>query len=111
MFNKKFSERIFSFHIYSKRGIAITTDTFLCVFTLWLAFYLRLEQFIKFNKVTILAVLISIFLSIPLFWLSGLYKAMFRYAGSSIFLIVSIKRFIRALTSSLGLFQFSVENA
>ena len=56
MFNKKFSERIFSLHRYSKRGIAITTDIFLCVFTLWLAFYLRLEELILLKDISYIPV-------------------------------------------------------
>jgi len=75
---------------YSKRLIAIIIDVGLCILCTWLAFYLRLEKFIKINDVTILAVLISISLAIPIFWLIGLYKIMFRFAGSSIIFNVFI---------------------
>ena len=75
---------------YAKRTIAIIVDLGLCVLCTWFAFYLRLEQFIKINDVTILAVLISISLAIPIFWISGLYKTMFRFASSSIIVNVAI---------------------
>jgi len=75
---------------YAKKTIAIIVDIGLCILCTWLAFYLRLEEFIKINDVTILSVLISIFLAIPIFWLSGLYKTMFRFVGSSIILTVAI---------------------
>ena len=87
---------------YAKKTIVIVVDLGLCTLCTWLAFYLRLEKFIKINDLTILAVLISISLAISIYWLSGLYKAMFRYAGSSIFLIVSVATF------AYGLLYFAV---
>jgi len=82
---------------YTKRVIAIILDIGLCVLCTWLAFYLRLEQFIKINDVTNLAVLISVFLAIPIFWLFGLYKTIFRFAGSSIILTTFIATLVYSL--------------
>ena len=82
------SKNLISLPRYAKRIVAILIDVGLCILCTWLAFYLRLEQFIRINDVTIFAVLISVSLAIPIFWLIGLYKTMFRYAGSSIFLTV-----------------------
>ena len=87
---------------YAKKTMAIIIDIGLCIFFTWLAFYLRLEEFIKINDVTILAVLISISLAIPIFWLSGLYKMMFRFADSSIILTVAVATF------AYGLLYFAV---
>ncbi len=82
---------------YAKRIIAIIIDIGLCIFCTWIAFYLRLEQFVKINDVTILAVVISVLLSIPIFWLMGLYKTIFRFAGSSIIFTVFIATFAYSL--------------
>jgi hypothetical protein len=71
MINKNFSDKIFSLHRNSKRGIAITTDTFLCVFTLWLAFLIRLEKFILLKDISFIPVLLSVVLAIPIFWIFG----------------------------------------
>ena len=68
----------------SKKIIVIIIDVCLCILSTWLAFYLRLEQFIKINDITILAALISVLFAIPIFWIVGLYKTIFRFAGSSI---------------------------
>ena len=84
------SKNIISLPRYAKRIIAIIIDLGLCIICTWLAFYLRLEQFIKLNDITILAVLISITFAIPIFWLIGLYRTMFRFVGSSIILTVAI---------------------
>ena len=70
------SENIINLPRYAKRIIAIITDLGLCILCTWLAFFLRLEQFIQINDITILAVLISISLAIPIFWLMGLYKTL-----------------------------------
>ena len=79
---------------FAKIIIVIINDIGLCILSTWLAFYLRLEQFININNVTILAVLVSISFAIPIFWLIGLYKTIFRFAGSSIILSVFISTLI-----------------
>ena len=71
------SKNIINLPRYPKRIIAIITDIGLCIFCTWLAFYLGLEQFIKINDVTV-AIEISVLLAIPIFWLMGLYKTIFR---------------------------------
>ena len=64
----------------TKRGVAVTADIALCVLTVWLAFYLRLDE-LSLRGIQWLAVLLSIGLAIPIFILSGLYRAIFRYSG------------------------------
>ena len=80
-----------------KRTVAIIIDLGLCIFCTWLAFYLRLEQFIKINDITILAVLISVIIAIPIFWLNGLYRTIFRFGDSSIISAVAIALFVYGL--------------
>ena len=94
---------------YAKRILAIIVDVCLCILCTWIAFYLRLEQFIKINDISILAVLISIFLAIPIFWLAGLYKTMFRFAGLSIIFTVAVATFAYSLLyfSVIGIYGIS----
>jgi FlaA1/EpsC-like NDP-sugar epimerase len=80
-----------------KKILAIVVDVVLCIFCTWLAFFLRLEEFIKINDTTTLAVEISIFFAIPIFWLMGLYKTIFRFQGSSIIFTVFLATFAYAL--------------
>ena len=91
------SENIVNLPRYIKKIIVIIIDIGLCILCTWFAFYLRLEQFIKINDITILAVFISIIISIPIFWLIGLYKTMLRYAGSSLVLTTLIAIFLYSL--------------
>jgi len=90
-------EYIIKLSRYTKRILAIITDIGLCVFCTWLAFYLRLEQFIKINETSILAAEISVLLAIPIFWFTGLYKTIFRFAGSSIILKVFFSSLIYSI--------------
>jgi len=98
----EFSKSTLSLPRYAKRLIAVIVDIGLCILFTWIAFYLRLEEFIKINDITILSVLISTSLAIPIFWLSGLYKTMFRFADSSIILTVAVA------SLAYGLLYFAV---
>ena len=55
---KKSLNTILNLQRNSKQAIAILTDIGLCILFTWLAFYLRLEKFIKINDITILSVII-----------------------------------------------------
>jgi FlaA1/EpsC-like NDP-sugar epimerase len=94
---KEALKNIFILPRITKRIIVILIDIGLCIFSTWLAFFLRLEEFVKINDVTTLAVEISIFIAIPIFWLIGLYKTIFRFQGSSIIFTVFIATFVYAL--------------
>jgi FlaA1/EpsC-like NDP-sugar epimerase len=71
----------------AKRFIVIMLDMSLCIFTVWIAFYLRLGEFVKFTGQSVWAdglvwtSLASIGFAIPIFIASGLYRAIFRYSG------------------------------
>ena len=64
-----------------KRMVAIIVDTAMCVLTVWVAYYLRLGEFISLTDNAKWAVGVSIGLAIPIFVMSGLYRAIFRYSG------------------------------
>jgi FlaA1/EpsC-like NDP-sugar epimerase len=56
-------------------------DTSFCILAVWLANYLRLGEFRTLADSPIAPVLASIALAIPIFIVSGLYRAIFRYTG------------------------------
>ena len=93
IYTKNFSDKIFSLSRFSKRGLAILTDIFLCILTLWLAYYLRLEEFVLLKDIGITPILLTILLTIPIFWFTGLYRTLFRYAGLSIFSAIFLSLF------------------
>lgn len=71
----------------AKRIIALTVDLSLCVLTVWLAYYLRIGEFISFTgprdlaQGTAWAGAVSVAIALPIFIVSGLYRAIFRYSG------------------------------
>lgn len=68
-----------------KRVIALVSDAFLCALSVWLAFYLRLGDFVPLRDVVFspvgLTALASMVIAIPIFVRCGLYRAIFRYSG------------------------------
>lgn len=68
----------------SKRIISIAVDMALCTLAVWLAYYLRLGEFISLNGRPTLAVVVSIAIALPTFVVSGLYRAVLRYAGQEL---------------------------
>ena len=65
----------------AKRLVALSVDLALCVLTVWLAYYLRLGEFVALSGSMLWAVVASIGIALPIFIVSGLYRAIFRYSG------------------------------
>lgn len=88
--NKTFSKLVVSVLAWPrllKRLVALLIDFSMCVLTVWLAYYLRLGEFISFTTAgewaqgALLASATSIAIALPIFVVSGLYRAIFRYSG------------------------------
>ena len=71
----------------AKRVIVLAVDTSLCVLTVWLAYYLRLGEWVKISGEGFWqpqwAVAGSLLLALPIFIVNGFYRAIFRYSGLS----------------------------
>ena len=65
----------------AKRFVALSIDLGLCVLTVWLAFYLRLGEFVALSGTALWAVAASVSIVLPIFVVSGMYRAIFRYSG------------------------------
>ena len=87
---KEAVKSILNFPRFVKQIVAVIIDINLCVLCVWFAFYLRLDQFVSIQGVVLKAVMASVALALPVFWLLGLYKTIFRYSGLSIMFSVSI---------------------
>ena len=96
-FIKDSLQNTFHLHRYSKRLIVMMTDAGLCILCTWLAFVLRLEELILFKDFNFYPALISIVIALPIFWLFGLYRTIFRYAGLSIILNILTSTFLYGL--------------
>jgi len=91
------SKNLVSLNRYSKRAIAVLTDFALCIFCTWLAFFLRLEELIIFKDVNFYPAVISVVIALPIFWLFGLYRTIFRYTGLSIIFTISVSTLVYGL--------------
>ena len=84
-----------------KRLVVLGMDAGLCVFTVWIAFYLRLGEFFPLSGTALWTPAIAVFASlcfcIPVFIVSGLYRAIFRYNGLPALMAVAKAMFIYGL--------------
>lgn len=64
-----------------KQLIVLGVDVALCALTVWIAYYLRLGQWMPMNGRPMLAIGLSVLLAIPMFAALGLYRIVFRHAG------------------------------
>ncbi len=77
----KFAVYILALPRTAKRFVALSVDLGLCVLTVWLAFYLRLGEFVPLSGNALWAMGASVGIALPIFVVSGLYRAIFRYSG------------------------------
>lgn len=84
----------------TKKIIAFVTDIILCVLSVWLAFSLRLGDWQLWNDSVAKVMLASFLFWPPLFLISGVYRSIFRFAGSGtmIELARSVFMFMLAMT-------------
>jgi len=70
----------------AKRGLVIFIDVLICGLSVWLAFGLRLDQWGYFQLQQWVVFLAAIGFSFPLFVSFGMYRAIFRYIGTTAFI-------------------------
>ena len=94
---------------YSKRAIAIITDISLCFVCTWLAFIIRLEELILLKDFYFYSAFISTIIAIPIFWLFGSYRTIFRFAGLSIIFTVLISILLYGLLYFLVIGVYGIQ--
>ena len=110
-----FSKSILNLPRYAKRAIALITDTALCILALWIAFYLRIDEFINIAVIQenrsniIFAAFLSVIIALPLFWLAGLYRTIFRYSGKSVVVNITFALAIYGLIYFLVITIYSLK--
>ena len=66
---------------WAKRFLVTALDVGLCILSIWLAYYLRLGEFVALSGNALWATGAAIGIALPIFIVSGLYRAIFRYSG------------------------------
>ena len=104
---------------YAKTFIAISMDFASCVVSVWASYYLRLGDLVYLSETGIESLFIALVISLPIFYLFGLYKSIYRHSGPyallkvfraifvySIFYLSSISFIgIRGIPRTIGLIQ------
>ena len=82
---KHLAKHVVAIPRYAKQLLVMSVDTFLCLLSVCISFYLRLGEFQTFSIVSSEPVLIttvaSVALAVPIFVVCGLYRAIFRFSG------------------------------
>ncbi len=81
--NNPLSTSLLSLPRPAKRLVALTLDAFLCGLTVWMALCLRLDGWVPLDGAHWWAVAVSLAIALPVFVSMGLYRAIFRYGGST----------------------------
>ena len=82
---------------FAKKVVMMIFDVTMCIFAIWLAFYLRLDQFLSIGNINNLVIYFSVCTALPIFWLTGLYKTIFRYSDKSTIVPISIALLVYGL--------------
>ena len=71
----------------AKRAVALAVDVSLIVLTVWIAFYLRLDEWVRLSGEGLFqpmwAIAASWLIALPLFITHGFYRLIFRYSGTA----------------------------
>ena len=90
----RYAEPLLALPRPAKRLLALGVDAVVGVLTVWLALSLRLESWVVLHGNQWLAVGLSLVIALPVFTVSGLYRAVFRYAGFAALVAVTKAVFI-----------------
>ena len=114
--NKMLKQIIFSLINYfynklgSKRYFFIIFDVFLCVFTLWISFFLRMDRFYALDELPFYPVIISLILLMGLIFFFQIHKSINRYSGLDTFIQLSKVLILYSLLFSFIFTLNSFEN-
>ncbi|MBK9340406.1 MAG: hypothetical protein IPN04_07140 [Rhodoferax sp.] len=76
-----YSQKLLSLSRGNKRALVVTLDVVLALASVWLAFYLRIDQTKLPVHQQIFPYALAPLLAVPIFIALGLYRAIFRYTG------------------------------
>lgn len=87
-------KKISGYPRFYKRLIVIFIDIFLCIFSSLSSLLLLNLLEINFNLVDYILFVLTIIISIIIFWINGMYFSIFRYSGFPVFKTITISLFL-----------------
>jgi FlaA1/EpsC-like NDP-sugar epimerase len=73
---------------WQKRAVVFTIDLVLLIVSIWFAYSLRIGEWIYWNQVVLTMAVVGVALMVPIFGICGVYRSIFRYAGSGMMAII-----------------------
>lgn len=93
----------------AKRAVAMGVDASLCILTVWAAYFLRIGEWVTLND-HIVPMALAIGLALPIFAAFGLYRIVFRHAGSDAVVSCAMACIVYALAYSAFITAYGFEN-
>lgn len=93
-FDRRLAGSMLALPRFAKRLVVMLVDVALAVLAVWFAYYLRLGEFVPLSGNALIAGGVGVAISIPIFMLGGLYRAIFRYSGWPAMLAVAKAVFV-----------------
>ena len=94
---KKSLNKILNIPRPAKKFVAISLDFVACVISTWASYYLRLGDLVYLSEKGLESLILALVISFPIFYIFGLYKAIFRHSGPYALLKVFIAIFIYSI--------------
>jgi FlaA1/EpsC-like NDP-sugar epimerase len=79
----KFADLLLALPRAVKRALALCVDVSICIGSVWIVFGLRLENWAFMTEPQFRAVTAAVGIAVPIFVVSGLYRAIFRFSGAA----------------------------
>jgi UDP-N-acetylglucosamine 4,6-dehydratase len=94
-------ERLLKLNRAKKIALLIAVDAALCVFSVWIAFSLRLGVWELWSPAVAAAILASLAVWLPVFSIRGAYRSVVRFAGSRTMVSLAISCLVMSLVLSV----------
>ena len=94
----------------SKRLILVSVDAALCALTVWVAYYLRLGEWISLTGRPSIAVFLSLSLALPIFYAVGLYRMVIRHISNDMIVTCAAACTAYSLTYTTIITAYAFDN-
>ena len=94
---------------FVKQLIVVFVDIIFCVASVIAAYFLRLDAIIALEEISLLPIILSIILALPIFFVFGLYKEVFRFSGLPAVLSVTKSVFVYSIGYSFCIVIVGIE--
>lgn len=93
-----------------KMALLLVMDAALCVFSVWIAFSLRLGVWDLWSPAIATVILMSLAAWYPMFAIRGVYRSVMRFVGSRTMINIAISCFFMSLIMSAILLAYTIPN-